>query len=84
LDSAAISKPCPVAAVRTWIEQIVSDETLRKRGEDLKTEYIDIFPPDIPDTCQLPLEVLMKIKLRDEVKPMVARAYSCPRKYRDG
>jgi hypothetical protein len=67
-----------------WIEQIVSDETLRKRGEDLKTEYIDIFPPDIPDTCQLPLEVLMKIKLRDEVKPMVARAYSCPRKYRDG
>ena len=66
------------------IEQIVSDETLRKKGEDLKAEYIDIFPPDIHDTCQLPSEVLMRIKLHDEVKPMVAHAYSCPKKYRDG
>ena len=43
-----------------------------------------MFPADIPDVCHLPEDVLMNIKLRDEIKPMVARAYSCPKKYREG
>ena len=76
--------PCPVAAIRSRIEQTVTDDTLRKKGEELKHEYSDIFPPDIPDTAELPDEVLMRIKLRDEITPMVARAYSCPKKYRAG
>ena len=51
------------------------------KSEAMKEEYIDMFPADIPDTCELPSEVLMKIKLRDDVTPMVAHAYSCPKKY---
>jgi len=30
------------------------------------------------------MTILMNMKLRDELKLMVARAYSCPRKYREG
>ncbi|KIM84433.1 hypothetical protein PILCRDRAFT_6103 [Piloderma croceum F 1598] len=85
LDKSTTSHlPCPIAAVRFRIEQLLSDDTLKQKGEDLKHEYLDIFPPNIPDTKELPSEVLMRIKLRDNVKPMVARAYSCPKKYRDG
>jgi hypothetical protein len=83
-NSATLRSPCPIAVVRSHIEQLVSDEALTCKGEALKQEYIDIFPADIPDTCELPDEVLMKIKLRDDVKPMVACAYSCPKKYRNG
>jgi hypothetical protein len=83
-NSTALATPSPVAAIRTRIECIVSDEALRMKSEAMKEEYIDIFPADIPDTCELPSEVLMKIKLRDDVTPMVARAYSCPKKYRAG
>lgn len=85
LDSAAESiVPSPIVVVRSWIEQLVSEEVLRQKGEDMINEYRDIFPSDIPDTDKLPDDVLMKIKLRNNVKPMVARAYSCPKKYRDG
>jgi hypothetical protein len=85
LDSAAESiVPSPIVVVRSWIEQLVSEEVLRQKGEDMINEYRDIFPSDIPDTDKLPDDVLMKIKLCNNVKPMVARAYSCPKKYRDG
>ena len=48
-NSAALAVPCPLAAVRSCIEQIVTDDALHNKGEDLKHKYIDIFPPDIPD-----------------------------------
>jgi hypothetical protein len=83
-DCATLAIPCPIAAVRTCIEQIVSDEILIVKGECLKQDYIDIFPPDIPDTCELPDDVLMRIKLHNNITPMVARAYSCPKKYHTG
>jgi RNase H-like domain found in reverse transcriptase/Reverse transcriptase (RNA-dependent DNA polymerase)/Integrase zinc binding domain len=83
-NSAASAVPCPIAAVRSRIEQIVTDDILAKKGEEFKQRYIDIFPPDIPNTAELPEDVLMKIKLCDDITPMVARAYSCPKKYRAG
>jgi hypothetical protein len=73
--SIMLAVPCPVAAVQSCIEQILTDNTLQKMGEDLKHEYIDIFPPDIPDTAELPDDVLMKIKLRDKMTLMVAHCY---------
>ena len=45
---------------------------------------MDLFPPDIPDVAELPEDILMNVKLRDELKPMVAQAYLCPCKYREG
>lgn len=75
---------CPVAAVQTQVETLVSVEQLRLKDAKFKAKYLDLFPPDVPDVCELPDDVLMNIKLKEELKPMVARAYSCPRKYRDG
>ena len=85
LDESVTSQlPCPIAAVRTRIETLVTDEVLKRKSELFKQQFLDLFPPDIPDVCELPDEVLMNIKLRDELKPMVARAYSCPKKYHKG
>lgn len=83
-ESAASQPPCPIAAVRTQIETLVTDEVLKRKSELFKQQFLNLFPPDIPDVCELPDEVLMNIKLRDELKPMVACAYSCPKKYREG
>jgi hypothetical protein len=46
-NSAASAVPCPLTAMRSQIEQIMMDEMLTRKGEKLKEEYIDIFPPDI-------------------------------------
>jgi len=84
LDKAAQSHlPCPLAVVRGRIETLVSGEVLNRKDALFKERFVELFPPDVPDVCNLPNEVLMSIKLRDELKPMVARAYSCPRKYWD-
>jgi Reverse transcriptase (RNA-dependent DNA polymerase)/Aspartyl protease len=84
LDKAAeMHAPCPIAAVRDRIESLVTQQ-LRLKDAEFKARYLDLFPPDVPDVAELPDDVLMNIKLRDELKPMVARAYSCPRKYREG
>jgi hypothetical protein len=80
-NSMALAVPCPVAAILSRIEKITTDDALQMKGEDLKREYIDIFPPDIPDTAELPDKVFMKIKLRNEIILMVAHVYSCPKKY---
>ena len=57
---------------------------MRLKDAEFKARYLDLFPPDVPDVAELPDDVLMNVKLRDELKPMVAKAYSCPRKYREG
>jgi hypothetical protein len=75
---------CPIGAVRTCIETLVTEEQLRLKDAKFKAQYLDLFPPDIPDVANLPDDVLMNVKLKDELKPMVARAYSCPRKYQEG
>jgi len=80
-DSAQAHLPCPLAAVRTRIETLISEEVLKRKDALFKEHFSDLFPPDVPNVCDLPNEVLMSIKLRDDLKPMVAHAYSCPRKY---
>jgi hypothetical protein len=69
---------CPIVAIRNRVEGLVSQEQLRLKDAKFKDCYLDLFPLDVPD------DVLMNIKLRDELKPMVARVYSCLRKYREG
>ena len=82
--SAEAHKSCPVGVVRTRIESLVTQEQLRLKDAEFKAQYLDLFPPDVPNVTELLDDVLMNIKLKDELKPMVARAYSCPRKYREG
>src|SRR5882762_4668553 len=77
-------KLCPLGVVHTRIEALVTGEQLRLKDAEFKAQYLDLFPPDVPDVVDLPNDVLMSVKLRDDLKPMVAQAYSCPRKYREG
>jgi len=35
----AVAAPCPIVAIRTRIEQIVSDEVLQKKGELRQCSY---------------------------------------------
>jgi len=78
LDADAQGSPCPIASIHTRIEHLVSEEELKSKDAAFKMQYLDLFPPDVPDVVDLPSDVLMNIKLKDELKPMVARAYSCP------
>jgi hypothetical protein len=70
--------------IQTRMECIITDEVLKRKDAQFKEQFLDFFPPDIPDVCDLPEDVLMNIKLKDEIKPMVARAYSCSKKYQEG
>ena len=79
--AAEMHTPCPITVVRDRIESSVTQEQLRLKDAEFKACYLDLFPPDVPDVAELPDDILMNIKLRDELKPMVAKAYSCPRKY---
>ena len=74
--AAQAHKPCLVGAVRTRIELLITPE--------FKAHYLDLFPPDVPNVIELPDDVLMNIKLKDKLKPMIAHAYSCPQKYCEG
>ena len=76
--------PCPIAAIQDHVQSLVTEEQLRLKDAKFKDHYLDLFPPDIPDVAKLPEDILMSIKLRDKLKPMVAWAYLCPRKYREG
>jgi hypothetical protein len=61
------------------MECIVTDEVLKRKDAQFKERFLDLFPPDIPDVCDLPEDVLMNIKLKDEIKPMVRELTLAPR-----
>jgi len=56
-----------------WIEALVTKEQLRLKDAEFKAQYLDLFPLGIPDVMELPDNVLMNIKLKDDLKPMVAQ-----------
>ena len=74
----------PIAAIRAQIECLISEEVLRLKDKQFKLQFCKLFPPDVPDICDLPDDILMNVKLKDILKPMVAHAYSCPKKYQEG
>ena len=74
-------RQCLIAVIRTRMEHLVSEEVLHWKDEQFKICFCELFPLDVPNVCNLPDDVLMNIKLKDVIKPMVARAYSCLKKY---
>ena len=73
--------PCPVTTIRTWMEHLITDKVLRLKDVQFKEQFLELFPPDVPNVCDLPEDMLMNIKLKDKIKPMIACAYLCPKKY---
>ena len=81
---AANQVPCPIAAVQTHIEHLITDEVMWRKDAQFKECFLNLFPPNVPDIVDLPKDILMNMKLWDELKPMVEHAYSCPKKYQEG
>lgn len=71
----------PICAVWSQIEHLLNVEELNAIDMEYKKAYSNLFPSDILYVSELPIDVLMSIKLRDAQKPMVACAYLCLRKY---
>ena len=63
------------------MESLITAEVLKRKDELFKEKFKDLFPLDIPDICDLPDDVLMNVKFRDELKHMVGHAYLCLQKY---
>jgi hypothetical protein len=46
---------------------MVSEEVLKRKDALFKEQFLDLFPPDVPDVAELPDDILMNIKLKDEI-----------------
>ena len=51
--------------------------------KEIREEFRDRFPDDIPHVTRLPDDVLHRFRLKDPEKVIKCRSYACPKKYRD-
>lgn len=76
-----------VAALRARVEDLNSmkafKEQLARMDAEMKREYADLFPDDIPPVHHLPDQVYHRFRLKDAQKVVSKREYSCPKKLRD-
>ncbi|KIO11021.1 hypothetical protein M404DRAFT_966898, partial [Pisolithus tinctorius Marx 270] len=72
-----------IGAVQNRIEVLAAAEELSKRDAQLKVEFADRFPADIPPTEALPDDVLFRVQPKDANKVIQLRSYDCPKKYRE-
>ncbi|KIK73954.1 hypothetical protein PAXRUDRAFT_20343 [Paxillus rubicundulus Ve08.2h10] len=70
-----------VAAINNRIDQVSMEEDFKHRNENLKKEYEDRFPMDIPHNDSLPSDVQFRVKLKDADKITQGRSYDCPQKF---
>lgn len=73
-----------VGLIRQCIDVLASLSCLTAVDIAMKKEFADCFPKDIPHVSDLPTDVYHRIEVKSDARVSVARAYSCPRKYRDG
>lgn len=73
-----------VALIRNRIETLSFRDTLKTLDTSFKHDFLDCFPTDIPHVRDLPKTVYHNIEVQPNSKITTARAYSCPRKYREG
>lgn len=71
-----------IGAVRTTIEKLATAEHLTHLGDEIKSEFKQIFEP-IPHVTELPTDYYAHIRLKNAEKTIQNRLYPCPRKYRD-
>ena len=85
----SISVPTPKASVcavmeaRMQVQDFASMPDLHLWNERLKAEFNDLFPEDIPHVNNLPDDVYHRFHLKEHLKVMKPRQYSCPRHYMD-
>ncbi|RDX47649.1 hypothetical protein OH76DRAFT_1354023, partial [Lentinus brumalis] len=77
------SSPHTVAAVRERVELLAFQERLDRENIDMKAEFADLFPDDIPHIDRLPNDVYHRFVLKDPNLVIARRQYDCPKKYRE-
>ena len=58
-------------------------DELTKYEQEIRKEFEDRFPADIPHVTRLPDDVYHRFRLKDPEKVVKSRSYACPKKYRD-
>lgn len=58
-------------------------EQLKQIDSEMKKEYVDPFPDDIPAIHHLPDQVFHRFRLKDTEKMVSMQEYSCPKKLCD-
>ena len=58
-------------------------EDLTRYEQDVREEFKDRFPADIPHVTRLPDDVYHRFRLKDPEKVIKCRSYACPKKYKD-
>ena len=54
-----------------------------RHEQEIREEFKDRFPDDIPHVTRLPDDVYHRFRLKDPEKVIKCRSYACPKKYRD-
>ncbi|GLB37185.1 putative retrotransposable element tf2 155 kda protein type 1-like [Lyophyllum shimeji] len=75
--------PDLIGLVKARIETLAAVDRLKSLDKKLKSTFSDCFPIDIPHVDKLPRDVYHRIEVKPNARISVARAYSCPRKFRD-
>ena len=58
-------------------------DELTRYEQEIREEFKDCFPADIPHVTRLPDDVYHQFRLKDPEKVVKCRSYACPKKYRD-
>ena len=66
---------------RIYIQAVWDD--LGRYERDIREEFKDRFPDDIPHVTRLPDDVYHRFRLKDPEKVFKCRSYACPKKYRN-
>jgi hypothetical protein len=65
------------------IEILAVLDNFAKEERDVREEFKDRFPADIPHVTRLPEDVYHRFRLKDPEKVIKCRSYACPKKYKD-
>ena len=66
---------------RIYVLAVLDD--LAKDEQEVRDEFKDRFPMDIPHVTRLPDDVYHRFRLKDPEKVIKCRSYACPRKYKN-
>ena len=70
-------------ALDDWIYILAVWDDLGRYEQEIRGEFEDCFPSDIPHVTRLPDDVYHWFRLKDPEKIVKCRSYVCPKKYRD-
>ena len=65
-----------ISVLAVWDELAVYER-------DIREEFKDQFPTDIPHITRLPDNVYHRFRLKDPEKVIKCHSYACPKKYKD-